>query len=72
MNGKEKKDCSGTNANLDILTILMSFRKCHCMCKEMTVIPVNKAVDPKRIVGKNGGPRMRRGIRGSLTQKDVI
>jgi hypothetical protein len=24
----------------------------HCMCKEMPVIPVNKAVDPKRIIGK--------------------
>jgi hypothetical protein len=34
------------------------------MCKEMMVIPVNKAVDPKRIIGKNGGPRRRRGTRG--------
>jgi hypothetical protein len=35
------------------------------MCKEMTVIPVDKVVDPKRIVGgKNGGPRRRRGTRG--------
>jgi hypothetical protein len=33
------------------------------MCKEMPVIPVNKVVDPKRIIGKNGGPR-RRGTRG--------
>jgi hypothetical protein len=24
------------------------------MCKEMPVIPVNKVVDPKRIIGKNG------------------
>jgi hypothetical protein len=31
------------------------------MCKEMPVIPVNKVVDPKRIIGKNGGPRTRRG-----------
>jgi hypothetical protein len=23
----------------------------------MPVIPVNKVVDPKRIIGKNGGPR---------------
>jgi hypothetical protein len=30
------------------------------MCKEMPVIPVNKVVDPKRIIGKNGGPRRRR------------
>jgi hypothetical protein len=29
----------------------------------MLVIPVNK-VDPKRIIGKNGGPRRRRGTRG--------
>jgi hypothetical protein len=26
------------------------------MCKEMPVIPVNKVVNPKRII-KNGGPR---------------
>jgi hypothetical protein len=35
----------------------------HCMCKEMLVIPVNN-VYPKRIIGKNGGPRRRRGTRG--------
>jgi hypothetical protein len=34
------------------------------MCKEMPVIPVNKVVDPKRIIIKNGGPRRRRGTRG--------
>jgi hypothetical protein len=34
------------------------------MCKEMPVIPVNKVVDQKRIIGKNGEPR-RRGPRGS-------
>jgi hypothetical protein len=34
------------------------------MCKELLVIPDNKAVDPKRKIGKNGGPRRRRGIRG--------
>jgi hypothetical protein len=34
------------------------------MCKELLVIPVNKVVDPKRIMGKNGGPRKRRGTRG--------
>jgi hypothetical protein len=34
------------------------------MCKEMPVIPVQRAVDPKRIIGKIGGPRRRRGIRG--------
>jgi hypothetical protein len=31
----------------------------------MPVIPVNKVVDSKRIIGKNGGPRSRRGTRGS-------
>jgi hypothetical protein len=40
------------------------------LCKEMPVIPVNKVVDPKRIIGKNGGPRRRRGTRGTLTQKN--
>jgi hypothetical protein len=34
------------------------------MCKEMPVIPVNRVVDKKGIIGKNGGPRRRRGIRG--------
>jgi hypothetical protein len=34
------------------------------MCKELLVIPVYKVVDPKRIIGKNGGPRRRRGTRG--------
>jgi hypothetical protein len=35
------------------------------MCKEMLVIPVNRVVDPKRIIRKNGGPRRRRrGARG--------
>jgi hypothetical protein len=29
------------------------------MCKELLVIPVNNVVDPKRIIGKNGGPRRR-------------
>jgi hypothetical protein len=26
----------------------------HRMCKEMTVIPVDRVVDKKRIIGKNG------------------
>jgi hypothetical protein len=30
----------------------------------MLVILVNKAVNQKRIIGKNGGPRRRRGTRG--------
>jgi hypothetical protein len=34
------------------------------MCKEMPVISVNRVVDTKRIIGKNGGPRMKRGTRG--------
>jgi hypothetical protein len=34
------------------------------MCKEIPVIPVNKAVGPIRIIGKNGGPKRRRGTRG--------
>jgi hypothetical protein len=36
------------------------------MCKEMPVIPVNKVVDPRRIIGKNEGPRRRKGTRGCL------
>jgi hypothetical protein len=34
------------------------------MCKEMPAIPVNKVVDPKRIIGKNGEPVRRGGTRG--------
>jgi hypothetical protein len=30
------------------------------MCNEMPVIPVNRVVDPKRRIGKNGGLRRRR------------
>jgi hypothetical protein len=30
------------------------------MCKEMTVIPVTRVVDKKRIIRKNAGPRRRR------------
>jgi hypothetical protein len=29
----------------------------------MPVMPVNRVVYPKRIIGKNGGPRRRRGTR---------
>jgi hypothetical protein len=32
------------------------------MCKEMPVNPVNRVVEKKRIIRKNGGPRRRRGI----------
>jgi hypothetical protein len=31
------------------------------MCKEMPVILFDRVVDNKRIMGKNGGPRRRRG-----------
>jgi hypothetical protein len=34
------------------------------MCKEMQVIPVERVVDKKRIIRKNGGPRRRRGTWG--------
>jgi hypothetical protein len=34
------------------------------MCKEMPVIWVNRVVDPKRVIGKNGGPRRRRSTSG--------
>jgi hypothetical protein len=34
------------------------------MYKEMPVILVSRVVDPKIIIGKNGGPRRRRGTRG--------
>jgi hypothetical protein len=34
------------------------------MCKEILVILVNRVVDPKRIIGENGGPRRRSGTRG--------
>jgi hypothetical protein len=44
----------------------------HCMCKEMPVILVNKVVVPKRIIGKNGGPRRRRGTRGRWPKKKHI
>jgi hypothetical protein len=43
----------------------------HCMCKETPVIQVNRVVDPppkKKISGKNGGLRRRRGIRGRWTK----
>jgi hypothetical protein len=43
---------------------MKKFSFLHGLRKEMPVIPVNKVVDPKRIIGKNGGPRRRRGTRG--------
>jgi hypothetical protein len=41
------------------------------MCKEMLVIPVDKVVDKKRIIGKNGGSRRRKGTRGLWPPKNV-
>jgi hypothetical protein len=45
----------------------------HCMCKEMPVIPVNKVVDPKRIIGNRKKWRAKEEDRykGSLTQKKL-
>jgi hypothetical protein len=42
------------------------------MCKEMQVILVNKVVDPERTIGKNGGPRRRRGTRGPKFRKSNL
>jgi hypothetical protein len=39
------------------------------MYKELPVILVNKVVDPKRKIGKNGGMRRRRGTRGCFPPK---
>jgi hypothetical protein len=58
-----------------MLSKMFSLRKliCNCevrghiMCKEMPVIPVNRAVYKIRIIGKNGGPR--RCLRGRWPQK---
>jgi hypothetical protein len=39
--------------------------------KEMPVIIIDRVVDKKRKIGKNGGPRRRRGTRGhSLAKKN--
>jgi hypothetical protein len=40
------------------------------MCKEMLVIPVNKVVDPKRIIGKRRAKEERH--KGLLTQKTTL
>jgi hypothetical protein len=42
------------------------------MCKEMPVIPVNKVVDPKRIIGKKWRAEEEERHKGSLTQKSTI
>jgi hypothetical protein len=36
------------------------------MCKELLVILVDRVVDKKRIIGKNGAPRRRERHKGSL------
>jgi hypothetical protein len=40
------------------------------MCKEMPVIPVNKVVDEKRIFGKRGLRKRRRGTRVADPKKE--
>jgi hypothetical protein len=43
------------------------------MCKEMPVIPVNRVVDKRRIIGKNKGLRSRRrGTRARCTPNIYI
>jgi hypothetical protein len=42
------------------------------MCKEMPVIPVNKVVDPKRIIGKKWRAEEEERHKGSLTQKKIM
>jgi hypothetical protein len=43
------------------------------MCKEMPVIPVNKVVDPKRIIGKKWRAEEEERHKGSLTpQKNMV
>jgi hypothetical protein len=47
--------------------IVLFERHCHAAEKSEAIDaghPGNKVVDPKRIIGKNGGPRRRRGTRG--------
>jgi hypothetical protein len=39
------------------------------MCKEMPVIPVDKGVDPKRIIGKKWRAKEEERHKGWLTQK---
>jgi hypothetical protein len=58
-------------------TIFLFERNCHVTVKSEAIAcarrcrpsPVNKLVDPKRIIRKNGGPRRRRGIRGRCPKK---
>jgi hypothetical protein len=49
---------------MDILCETTKTSKTIPTCKEMQVILVNRVVDKKRIIGKNGGPKRGRGTRG--------
>jgi hypothetical protein len=40
------------------------------MCKDVPVNPVNRVVGKKRIIGKNGGRRRRRGTRDRRPKKE--
>jgi hypothetical protein len=42
------------------------------MCKEMPVIPVDRVVNKKRIIGKNGGPRRKGEAQGATDQKNPL
>jgi hypothetical protein len=42
------------------------------MCKEMLVIPVNRVVDQKRIIEKNGGSRSRNGAKRDQCSKSLL
>jgi hypothetical protein len=42
------------------------------MSKEMPGIPVKRAVDKKRIIGKNGGTRRRSGTRACCPPKKKV
>jgi hypothetical protein len=42
------------------------------MCKEMPVIPVNRVVDPKRIIGKKWRVEEEERHKGLLTQKSTL
>jgi hypothetical protein len=41
------------------------------LCKELPVIPVNKVVDPKRIIGKKWRAAEEETHRGSLTKNKI-
>jgi hypothetical protein len=43
--------------------------RAYCMCKEMAVIPVNRVVDKKIIIGKKWRAEEEEGYKGPLTKK---